>query len=70
MPSPVKHFTEDSARRLASNIIDYWVGQGYPRKAIDVRTEIENSDAVVRSNLRNGQPPGKPVAAKPWAQSP
>jgi hypothetical protein len=67
MPS-IAHFSEDDARKLAANIIDYWVAQGYPRKAIDVKTEVSGMDVVVRSNLRNGQPPGKPaIVPKPYA---
>ena len=60
MPSSPTFFTEDDARTLAANIVNFWVGQGYPREVIDVKVETAGSDAVVRSNLRNGTPPGKP----------
>lgn len=61
MPSPIKYFSEDEARKLASNIISFWVSQGYPREVIDVTIEKTDSDAVIRSNLLNGTPPGKPA---------
>lgn len=70
MPSTAKRFTEDDARKLAANIIDYWIAQGYPRRAIDVKTELSGADVVVRSNLRNGQPPGKPAALVPKPYAP
>lgn len=60
MPSPIKYFSEDEARKLASNIVTFWVSQGYPPEAIDVKVEKTDTDAVIRSNLRNGSPPGKP----------
>jgi hypothetical protein len=60
MPSPIKYFSEDEARTLASNIVNFWVSQGYAREVIDVKVEKTDTDAVIRSNLRNGTPPGKP----------
>ena len=64
MPSPVAFFSEDSARKLASNIVNFWVSQGYPREAVNVTIEQssrDSRDSVVRSNLKNGTPPGKPT---------
>ena len=61
MPSTGPYFSEDSAKKLASNIVDFWVSQGYPREAVNVTVEKVSQDAVVRSNLRNGRPPGKPA---------
>jgi hypothetical protein len=62
MPSPIAYFTEDNAHKLASNIVNFWVAQGYPREAVGVKiVQSESSmDVVVRSNLKNGTPPGKP----------
>jgi hypothetical protein len=61
MPSPVAYFSEDSARKLAANIINFWVSQGYPREVLDVKIEQSSQDSVVRSNLMNGTPPGRPI---------
>lgn len=64
VPSTTDFLLEAGARRLAANIVEYWVKQGYPPAAIDIRTERERTDVVVvRSNLRNGSPPGKRLEA-------
>lgn len=63
VPSTTDFLLEAGARRLAANIVEYWVKQGYPPAAIDIRTERERTDVVVvRSNLRNGSPPGRPIS--------
>ncbi len=55
---------EPGAYRLRDNIVAFWVSQGYRPDTIKVDVIEERPDTVVvRSNLRNGTPPGKPVSA-------
>jgi len=57
-----KEFTQESARRLAGNIERFWTKKGW--RASDVGVRVVRDDHTeayfVRSNLRNGTPPGKP----------
>lgn len=57
--------SDPTSKSLISNIINYWVSQGYPPETIKVEVGRDSDLEIytLRSNLRNGSPPGTPVAA-------
>lgn len=55
----MNYLSVDGAHKLKANIVNFWVAQGYSPEVIDIEVLKLNSEtAVLRSNLRNGTPPG------------
>ena len=57
------YLTQEGARSLARTIEKYWVEEGYKASGINVQVvRDDHAEAYfIRSNLRNGTPPGKPL---------